>query len=289
VQNAQSLSTTTRIAHLSDVHMLAARPGPAQGALDLTLRLTSFGRALDPTERIRKLRAGLASARAAGASHLVLSGDLTELGTATQFETLAEVLLDARVDPDRVTLVPGNHDAYARPDAWARALEGPLAPFRRSSASPCSGGIDVVEREHAVFLPVDVACHQHFTRASGHLTAATADALERRVAGVAGRGRPVVVVVHHSPLAHSTRAWQWIHGLRGHERVLDLMARFPDVHVLHGHLHYEVELAFGPGSARIFGAPAVVDDAAGAPRVRLYDVEGESLRSVSSNAMPAAA
>jgi 3',5'-cyclic AMP phosphodiesterase CpdA len=281
VQNAQSLSTNARIAHLSDVHMLSSRSGPAESVLDLSMRFVSFGRALDPAPRIRRLLAALRAARDAGARHLVLSGDLTELGTPGQFETLAQVLFDAGVDPDAVTLVPGNHDAYTRPDAWARALEGPLAPFRRASASGDGG---IVEREHAVFLPVDVACHQHFTRAAGELTAAAAELLERRALDLAGRGRPIVVVLHHSPLSHSTRAWQWLHGLRGNARLLDLMARVPERHVLHGHLHYQLELPFGPGAARIFGAPAVVEDVLGTPRVRLYDVDGASLHSVSAPA-----
>lgn len=275
MQTAPSLSKNARIAHLSDVHMLAARPGPAESVLDWSTRIVSFGRALDPQPRIRKLQAGLAAARASGADHLVISGDLTELGTPAQFEAFAEVLLDAGVDPDRLTLVPGNHDAYTRADAWSRALDGPLSPFRRGAAH-ADGGI--VERDHAIYLPLDVACHQHFTRASGELSASDADALERRVFAVAGCGLPIVVVVHHSPLAHSTRAWQWLHGLRGHARLLDLLSRVPELHVLHGHLHYEVELPFGLGLPRILGAPAVVDDKQGSPRIRLYDVEGASLR-----------
>ena len=202
------------------------------------------------------------------------------MGTREQFETLAEVLYDAGLEPDAVTLLPGNHDAYTHPDAWRRALDGPLAAFRRSAARPADEETcAVVEGKDAVLLPLDVACHQHFTRAAGELSSAAADALERRVLGLAGRGRPVVIVLHHSPLPHTPRAWQWLHGLRGGARILDLLARFPDVHVLHGHLHYEVELAHGSGAPRIFGAAAVVDDAAGEPRVRLYDASGGALQS----------
>jgi 3',5'-cyclic AMP phosphodiesterase CpdA len=270
--------------------MLAERTGLARSVLDVSMRLVSYGRAFDPKQRVQKLRAALAAAREGGASHLVLSGDLTELGTPEQFEAFAEALFDERVDPDRVTLLPGNHDAYSRPDAWSRALEGPLAAFRGSSAPPSSTDARslrdgaVVERDGVTLLPIDVACHQHFTRATGALEAAEADALERRVTAVAGRGRPVVIVLHHSPLPHTPRAWQWLHGLRGGERVRDLLARFPDVSVLHGHLHYEVTLPFGDGGARIFGATAVVDDALGAPRVRFYDVRGASLLPVDAAA-----
>ena len=274
---APSLSSLAPIAHLSDLHILGARPAQARTALELGMRFASFGRALDPKARIDKLVAGLGAAREAGAIHLVISGDLTEMGTQEQFETLAETLFNARIDPDRVTLVPGNHDAYTRADAWSRALEGPLARFRRASAS---GDGCVVERARAFLLPVDVSCHQHVTRAAGELSSWAADALEWRVCDLSGRGRPVVIVLHHSPLAHRPRAWDWLHGLRGGSRIVDMLARYPDVHVLHGHLHHEVELSLDTRRPRIFGAPAVVDDLPRTPRVKLYEVAGSSLRSV---------
>jgi len=256
--------------------MLEARPAQARSVLELSMRFAALGQAPTPNARIARLAAAVRAARDAGAAHLVISGDLTELGTAEQFETLAEVLLDAAIDPERVTLIPGNHDAYTRADAWGRALDGPLAPFRSASAA---GHGTVVERARAFLLPLDVACHQHFTRAAGELTAGAADALESRVRDLSGRGRPVVIVVHHSPIAHRPRAWQWLHGLRGGERILDLLARFPDVHVLHGHLHHEVELSLDDGRPRIFGAPAVIDDPEHSPRVRIYESSGSSLRS----------
>ena len=277
MHNAPSLSNLAPIAHLSDLHMLAARPAQARSALELGMRFASFGRALDPQVRIDKLVAGLGAARDAGAGHLVISGDLTEMGTPEQFETLAETLFEARIDPDRVTLVPGNHDSYTRADAWSRALEGPLARFRRASA--CADGT-VVERARAFLLPVDVACHQHVTRAAGHLSTASANALEWRVRDLSGRGFPVVIVIHHSPIAHTPRAWDWLHGLRGAERIVKIIKQFPDVHVLHGHLHHEVALSLDARRPRVFGAPAVVEDLLGTPRVRLYAVEGSFLRPV---------
>lgn len=274
MRNAPILPSSALIAHLSDLHMLEGRPR-GRSVLELGMRFAAFGQALGARARMGRLAAALRAAQDAGAEHLVVTGDLTEVGTPAQFETLAEVLADARIDPDRVTLVPGNHDAYTRADAWQRALEGPLARYRRSSA--CGEG-SVVERARAFLLPVDVACHQHITRAAGELTARAADALEAMVSDLSGRGRPVVIVLHHSPIAHRPRAWQWLHGLRGGERIVDLLARFPDLHVLHGHLHHEVEVSLDSRRPRIFGAPAVIDDRERAPRVRLYESAGSCLR-----------
>lgn len=263
-----------RIAHLSDVHVLAPRGLRTSAAIELSTRFVSFGRSLDPEPRIRNLVASLRTARAAGASHYVVSGDLTEVGTPEQFEAFADALHRAEVPRDRIVLVPGNHDAYTRPEAWARALEGPLAPFRALAADQHG---KVVDHDDVVFLPLDVACHQKITRSAGELSNDAADALERRLRELSGRGRPLVIVLHHHPFEHASRAWQWIDGLRGAARLMKLVDRFEDTYVLHGHLHRPVDRATGDGRPSIFGATATVEDRADTPSFRLYDVRGGAL------------
>lgn len=263
-----------RIAHLSDVHILAPRGTRDTAAIELTTRFVSFGRSLDPEPRIRNLVASLRAARAAGATHYVLSGDLTEVGTPAQFEAFAEALHHAEVPRDRVVLVPGNHDAYTRADAWSRALEGPLAPFRALAADQHG---KVIDHDSVVFLPLDVACHQKITRSAGELSHEAADALERRLCDLSGRGRAIVIVLHHHPFEHASRAWQWVDGLRGSARLMKVVERLDDVHVLHGHLHRSVNRMVADGRVRIFGTTATVEDRKDAPIVRLYDVEGRVL------------
>ena len=114
-----------RIAHLSDVHLIA--PNSSRATYGLRSRALRFGRTSDPSLRARKLAAALQAVVASGADHLVVSGDLTELGDDAEFELFAEVLEAAGIPAENVTLVPGNHDAYTTADGWSRALEGPLA------------------------------------------------------------------------------------------------------------------------------------------------------------------
>src|ERR1700716_1900115 len=123
-----------RVAHLSDVHMLESRPSVGT-AYNWSTRLVSYARALEPVARARRLSQALSAAVRSGATHYVISGDLTEIGSDVQFAVFAEALHDSGISPDRITLVPGNHDAYTTPDGWKRALEGPLAAFRASSAA----------------------------------------------------------------------------------------------------------------------------------------------------------
>lgn len=266
-----NVTDPTSIAHLSDVHLLAAGEGTSS-RIDLGTRFVSLGRALDVRGRATKLARALWAAATSRAHHVVISGDLTEMGTTAQFEAFAESLFDSGIDPERIILAPGNHDAYTAPGAWTRALEGPLAPFRRGAAAEDG---KVVERDGVVFFPVDVACHQPVTRSAGELREATLAALARRFDDSAWRGLARVVVLHHPPFARSFRAWHWIDGLRGWQGLAALLQAHPDVAVLHGHLHHATDRrASASGDDRIFGVSAVVDDPDAEARIRCYTTAG---------------
>lgn len=253
-----------RIAHLSDIHAL--EPAKSHG---LGVRFVSIGRALDAEERRRKLERALEAAKRSGADHYVLSGDLTELGTEAQFEAFAATMLGSGIDPEDVTLVPGNHDAYTSSDAWRRALEGPLRPFSTHAALEPG---KVIERRDVFIVPVDVTCLQAVTRSAGELTSEVADALDRRLGDPSLAKKPVLIVQHHHPYAHARGVWQWIDGLRGYARMLGLLARHANTFLMHGHLHKAVDKTVeAERLTRVFGAPAVVDDKH-EPRVRFYDL-----------------
>jgi 3',5'-cyclic AMP phosphodiesterase CpdA len=198
------------------------------------------------------------------------------------------VLEDAKLPDGSVTLGPGNHDAYTRPDGWKRALAGPLRRFAAASAEAPG---KVVERGDVVFLPIDTSCFQSIAWAGGEFSKAAAEAVEARIVDPAFRDKAMVLVLHHSPIASRAPLMQWIDGLRGCARVLDLLAKHPRLQVLHGHLHKVVdrilaassnlrgaprtvaltEAGQSAGPARVFGAPAICEDREDTlPRVRLY-------------------
>jgi Icc protein len=266
---------TTRIAHLSDAHMLDPRPSRTRSGWSMQTRFLSLGRPLDAEERRRKLRRSLDTAQRVGAHHFVLSGDLTEVGTPGEYETLAEVLHDSGIPPERLTLVPGNHDLYSSADGWRWAIEGPLAAFARTSARRPG---DVVDVGGVSLLPIDVSFHQPVTRSAGFIGDEALVAIERRASDPALAGRPLVVVQHHPPFVRKTSAWQWMDGLINAGRMMALLEAFRHLCVLHGHLHAIVDRALGCGVQRIFGATAIVDDK-DAPRVRLYDARDGRLES----------
>ncbi len=263
----------SRIAHLSDVHTLER----SRDAYGWGLKFVSIHRPLDADARLRKLERALALAKASAAEHVVVSGDLTEMGTDAQFEAFAEVLDSSGIAPESVTLVPGNHDAYTTGDAWTRALEGPLRAYASSSAARAG---QVVERRGFVVLPVDTSRFQNVALSGGELHADTARALGDRIHDPAFRDVPLVVVTHHPPFSHARRLWQFIDGLRGATRLVDVLAKSPHVQLLHGHMHRALDrLVGGIGKNRVFGAPATVEDREGHPRIRLYDVGSNGLTS----------
>lgn len=261
-----------RIAHISDPHILEPRKPDAQG---FRTRFVSLWRPLDASERKRKLLGSLQAAKRSGAHHVVISGDLTETGAQAEFEQFAEVLDAAQVDPDSVTLVPGNHDAYSRADAWQSAIRGPLRAFAKSSAAEPG---KVVDRGAVAFLPLDVTCYQSVARSGGEFTQEAAVSLEKRFGDPGLADKAVVVVQHHPPFGYNP-VRHWIDGLRGHMRLMDLLVRFTRVQVLHGHMHRAIDRIIDLGKSRIFGAPAIVEDEESAPRVRLYDVRDGAIES----------
>ena len=267
-------ANVTRIAHLSDVHMLDARPSRTRSGYSMGHRFLSFGRPLDAAGRRRKLTHALAAARRVGADHVVISGDLTEIGAPGEFESLAETLHESGIAPEHMTLVPGNHDLYTSPDAWIRALEGPLAAFEPTSAKLAG---KIVECAGVRLMPLDVARYQPVTRSAGWLEDDALDALEHRAADPAFADRPLIVVQHHPPFVRATQAWQWIDGLVGAARLMAILESFRNLFVLHGHLHSAVNRVLSCGVARVLGATATVDDK-DAPRVRLYEVRGGRLQ-----------
>jgi len=284
-----------RIAHLSDVHILDPEHRRSSTRYRFAAKAVSLGRPVDPRTRARKLARGLEAAKASGADHFVISGDLTELGDATEFEYFASILDDAKLPDGTVTLVPGNHDAYTSGSAWRRALEGPLKPYASASATDAG---KVVERGEVVLLPINTSSYQSIAFSGGTFTPDAAKAVQARLDDPSLKDKTLLIVQHHPPFEqHKNPISQWVDGLRGCKHVLDMLANHPRLSILHGHLHRVVDRIVGLSrvasarredsrvagaatKARILGAPAVCDDADEKPRVRLYDVRDGALEAV---------
>jgi 3',5'-cyclic AMP phosphodiesterase CpdA len=258
------------IAQLSDLHLVEDHYQERPLATRARLSCLSFGRPIVPRERRERVARALADVKASGVDHLVMTGDLTEDGSPEQFEVLAEVLADARIPADRVTLVPGNHDAYDAADNYAAALRGPLRAY-----APTSGILSPLVFRDVTLVPVSTAFHQSVLRSAGAVSASDLESLQRIVSDRSFRGRPLVFIQHHPPGRHFAAPLQWVDGLLEHAAFSAMTESTPHLHVVHGHTHRAVNRPVQPGEApRIFSALAVVEreDA-----LRLYDASPAGL------------
>lgn len=258
----------TRIAHITDLHLVEHDYDRRSAGDRRRLQYLNTGRDIDPARRRSKAVAALRLA--ARADHAVITGDLTEDGTPAQFEAVAEVLSEAGLDPERVTLVPGNHDVYAAADAFRQALLGPL---RRYAAASMPGA--AVDLGAALLLPICTAVAQNYLRSAGVLSRPDSE----RIGALARRKRTLIIAQHHPPLGHKNPIRNWIDGLRNVATSAALLMMHAHLHVLHGHLHAQESRQLAEGRpAQVHCAGAVLQSAA---HVRFYDVDQDGFAPVS--------
>ncbi len=249
-----------RVANLSDVHLLEDGWQKKSALAQARARFLSVGRAVDEGDRKQRLANALQQAVRTGFDHLLLTGDLTEEGTAEQFAAFAQILSNANIPLSRVTIVPGNHDLYDLPGNLKASA---LAPALRSDALDFSG---------ATVLPVDTTRAQHYVFSSGEIQ--NWDRAEATVRIV----RPVVLVMHHPPKQHKTAFMQFMDGLRKAERMQALLAEHPELYIIHGHTHHKTSQVWrGSDKPRVFGTESVVT---GDNPLRIYDIDSRGVTMV---------
>jgi len=261
----------TRIAHLSDLHLLEDNWQRRTGMDRYRLSFLCAGVELDAGDRRKKALAALRRAKHKHVDHVLITGDLTEDGTTEQYEVLAEVLEESGLSAERVTLVPGNHDAYAQPDAWRLALEGPLSAYRSTSAA----GTRIVLDE-AVIEPISTVMEgQPFTRAAGVMRRDSIDTVMRTMSDGVARGKAFIVAQHHSPLGMRNPMWNWFDGTMETRPMRALLEDRPGLHVVHGHVHRSTTIKFhGRPAAQVFSVQSVRD---GEAPIRVYRAEDGEL------------
>ena len=250
------------LAHVSDLHATRASPAhPGELAGKRLLGWLSWRRRRRYEHRDFVLDALLEDLPKAGADHVAVSGDLTHIGLPSEIAEAAGWLRRLG-PPDRVSLVPGNHDAYgpsASPDPWAA-----WAPYMTSLGAD---GLDVASGRGADRFPyarrlggvaivgVSSALPTAPWRATGRLGADQRDRLEAilRVLGTEGRCR--VLLIHHPPVpAGQSRRRR----LDDAPKLRALLARVGAELVLHGHTHRTaIDRLAGPaGPIPVVGVPS---------------------------------
>jgi len=210
--------------------------------------------------------------------HIAVTGDLVNLGLPEEFLRAAEWLHQLG-PPDKVTAIPGNHDAYVRlhPEAGTRHWQ----PYMEANAAGAAlfptpperfpfvrrfGDIALVAISSAIPTMPFIAAGKVGSPQREQLGAAL-DALKQ-----AGLFR--VVLIHHPPLRAQAG---WHRGLRDAGKFKRILQRHGAELILHGHNHEQTELEFptATGTAIIVGVPSAseaVEGRAPAARYNQYEI-----------------
>jgi 3',5'-cyclic AMP phosphodiesterase CpdA len=241
------------LAHLSDPHL---PPLPAVGFGDLigkrALGYLNWTRNRHKYQRRDVLDALVADLQAHQPDHIAVSGDLVNLALEAEFAP-ARAWLQSVGAPDRVTVVPGNHDAYVRAtqhrfvEVLQNYLDGDDAP-KGSVPFPF-----LRRRGPLALIGVSSAVPTAPLMATGWLGPLQMEALDRLLAQLATEQVFRVLLIHH-PLRSASRAKR----LTDADALLALLKRHGVELVLHGHDHVHSTIwVDGPkGAIPAIGVPS---------------------------------
>jgi len=245
------------LAHLSDPH-LPIPPGALHPLGQLAgKRLLAYlawrrkRRRAVPTEGL------LADVAAAGADHVAVTGDLTNLALTAEFAAARDWL--ARLGPpDRVTAVPGNHDATVAVP-WSRGL-GLWHPWMSGDAPEPGPGSDadafpfLRRRGPLALIGLSSALPTLPGSAAGRLGPAQLARLPALLDAAGREGLFRAILLHHPPVPGQGGERK---ALTDRAALLALLARHGAELVLHGHHHVPMgEAVPGPsGPIPVIGTP----------------------------------
>jgi 3',5'-cyclic AMP phosphodiesterase CpdA len=290
---------TYRIAHISDLHVLnLAGVSPLRF---LNKRITGYANLRFKRSHVHKqetLRKVCEAVRAFNPDHLVITGDATNLALESEFETAHALLSDALgLGAERVSFVPGNHDAYTAGAVRSQRARHTFGDWMKSdlalgAALPMGQFPFVKLRGPLALIGLSSAIAQAPLFARGEIGAPQRNALAEILARPELKGRGLVYLVHH-PAFHMGKE----HFSKGLQDEADLRAVLQPGTLLHGHLHRRIaatlDIARG-GEVRSFGATSASlehEDSARMAGFNVYefDTEGALLRTYGRLAEPSSA
>ncbi len=231
------------IAHISDLHLL-----DLEGAVPFRLfnkRLTGYLNLRFHRKHVHKPSAAEAVAakiRELNVDHVVITGDVSNLALQRELARVKRfVENDLGLPPDRVSLVPGNHDAYTRGAFRSRRFENAFSEYLKSDIPVAeSGAFPYVKlRGPVAIIGLSTARPRPPFVASGSLGDPQIQALRRALAHPEVSRRTVVLLQHH-PWHHKGALHKLFEGLWDAEAEADALRLLPRGLLLHGHEHRRI-------------------------------------------------
>ena len=249
------------LAHLSDPHLPPLpRPRLTELAGKRALGYLNWTRNRHRYQRRDVLDVLTSDLQAQVPDSIAITGDLVNLSLEAEY-ALARAWLESVGPPQRVTVVPGNHDAYVRAtrhrfaEAWASYLAGDDAQGDGSATFPA-----LRRRGPLALISVSSAVPTAPLMATGWLGKSQIDALEHILAALASEPAFRILLIHH-PLRSSARAKR----LTNSPELLALLKQHGVELVLHGHDHVHSTIWIeGPnGQIPAIGVPSASAQAHG--------------------------
>jgi 3',5'-cyclic AMP phosphodiesterase CpdA len=243
--------TAFTLAHLSDPH-LPPLPPPLWQELwgKRLLGYINWTRSRHLVHRRDVLDAIVADMQAQRPDHIAVTGDLVNLSLAAEFAP-ARQWLESVGAPDRVTLVPGNHDAYVR--ASPRRFAATFGDYMRGDGAARPAFPFLQKRGPLALIGVSSSVATAPFMATGWLGRDQRDALDRLLGSLAGQSLFRVLLIHH-PL----RAKHRLKRLTDSEALQEILKRHGADLILHGHDHIHSTMWFDGPARRIpaIGVPS---------------------------------
>lgn len=273
-RHAASLDSEFTLAHLSDLHLSSldgVKPRALLGKRMLGYASWWFRRRHEHrTDVLDALRADL---QAEDPDHIAVTGDLTHLGLPQEFLEASSWLLQLGA-PDRITVVPGNHDAYVR-EPWQETFAQWSAYMRSDEAREGAEIEDAFPslriRRQVALIGLSTAHPSAPFLATGHLGERQLRRLDGILEQTADAGLFRILMLHHPPAAHTVR---WRKSLRDGAALRDVLRRREVELVLHGHAHFSAAAYLDPGFGRnlAIGVPSASAVGKDADRHATYHV-----------------
>jgi 3',5'-cyclic AMP phosphodiesterase CpdA len=268
------------LAHLSDPHL---GPIPTPRARELAnkrgLGFINWYRGRHAIHRPEVLALVERDIAARNVDHIAVTGDLVNLALTAEFAAAHQWL--ARLGPpERVTVVPGNHDAYVRAAAahplryWGDYMrgdgDGPITTPGTAAHFPF-----VRRRGPAAIIGLSTAVPTGPLMATGRLGADQLMRLADLLDTLGREGAFRVVLIHHPPVSRLKQHFKRLIDAGALRRVI---AQHGAELVLHGHAHLHLlRWLDGPnGRVPVVGVPsasAAEDPHGDAAAYNLYAIE----------------
>ncbi|MBI2898009.1 MAG: metallophosphoesterase [Deltaproteobacteria bacterium] len=278
-----------RVGHVTDLHVHGhSGVSPWRFA---NKRLTGWANLRFHRGAIHKTsiaRSVLESLAADGPDHVIVTGDLTNLALEPEFELAGQLIEALGLPPERVSVVPGNHDVYTAGSFRARRFEGFFGKHITSELSG-SGAYPFVRLQDGIaVIGLSSAVPRLPFVAAGRIGRDQLAALGRVVAEPALRERFPIVLVHHPPYNAPSPLKARLEGLDDADLLEAALAPLGRGLVAHGHLHRRIHRRRGP--LQVVGATSASLDSADPDRMagyNLYEIEGGVLVRVTARVLDA--